>query len=61
MSKAEMRPGDLIIFNNGSHVGIYAGNGRVIQEGGGLKKVGYLNVSPGSSWYNNITAVKRMF
>lgn len=59
--KADMRPGDLLIFDNGGHVGIYAGNGQMIQEGGGLQKVGYLKVAPGSYWYNHITAVKRMF
>ncbi|UOF91273.1 NlpC/P60 family protein [Fodinisporobacter ferrooxydans] len=57
----DMRPGDLIIFNKGGHVGIYAGNGQMIEEGGGLGKVGYLKVSPGSYWYNHITVVKRMF
>jgi cell wall-associated NlpC family hydrolase len=56
-----MRPGDLLIENGGGHVGIYIGNGEMIQEGGGLKKVGYLRVTPGSYWYNHITAVKRMF
>jgi cell wall-associated NlpC family hydrolase len=58
---AQMRPGDLLVFNQGGHVGIYIGNGQMIQEGGGLKKVGYLKVSPGSYWYNHISAVKRMF
>ena len=57
----DMQPGDLLIFNNGGHVGIYIGNGQMIQEGGGLGKVGYLRVSPGSYWYNHLTAVKRMF
>lgn len=56
-----MRPGDLIIEDGGHHVGIYAGNGQMIQEGGGLGKVGYLRLTPGSYWYNHITAVKRMF
>jgi len=56
-----MRPGDLLIFNHGGHVGIYVGNGRFIEEGGGLGKVGYLKVSPGSYWYNHLTDVKRMF
>ncbi|MCF8568546.1 C40 family peptidase [Alicyclobacillus tolerans] len=56
-----MRLGDLLIFNNGAHVGSNDGNGRMIEEGGGLGKVGYLRVAPGSYWYNHITAVKRMF
>jgi cell wall-associated NlpC family hydrolase len=57
----DMRPGDLIAFNRGGHVGIYIGNGEMIQEGGGLGKVGYLKLSPGSYWYKHISAVKRMF
>jgi cell wall-associated NlpC family hydrolase len=59
--KSQMRPGDLLIFDGGRHVGIYAGNGRMIQEGGGLGRVGYLSVAPGSYWSKHITAVKRMF
>lgn len=59
--KSQMRPGDLVIFNKGKHVGIYAGNGRMIQAGGGLGKVGYLKLAPGSYWYQHITVVKRMF
>ncbi|RIV20108.1 peptidoglycan endopeptidase [Alicyclobacillaceae bacterium I2511] len=58
---ADMQPGDLLIFNNGQHVGIYAGNDRMIEEGGGLGKVGYLSVAPNSYWGSHITAVKRMF
>lgn len=58
---SSMRPGDLLAFNEGGHVGIYIGNGEMIQCGGGLAKVGYLKVSPGSYWYNHISAVKRMF
>ena len=61
VAKANMRVGDLLTFNQGSHVGIYAGNGQMIQEGGGLGKVGYLSVKPGSYWGNHISAVKRMF
>ncbi|WP_018133179.1 C40 family peptidase [Effusibacillus pohliae] len=59
--KSEMRPGDLVVFDQGHHVGIYIGNGRMIQEGGGLGKVGYLPLKPGSYWYKHITVVKRMF
>ncbi|MBX5436238.1 MAG: C40 family peptidase [Alicyclobacillaceae bacterium] len=61
VAKSQMRPGDLLIFDNGHHVGIYAGGGEMIQEGGGLGKVGYLQVSPGSYWYRHLTAVKRMY
>ncbi|MCW2277663.1 C40 family peptidase [Heliophilum fasciatum] len=59
--KSQMRPGDLVIFNNGSHVSIYAGNNQVIQEGGGLGKVGYLSIAPKTYWGKHITAVKRMY
>ncbi len=59
--KRDMRVGDLVIFEHGAHVGIYAGNGRMIQEGGGLGRVGFLPLSPGSYWYKHITVVKGMF
>jgi cell wall-associated NlpC family hydrolase len=59
--RSQMKPGDLLIFDYGRHVGIYAGNNQVIQEGGGLAKVGYLNIAPGHYWSKHITAVKRMF
>jgi cell wall-associated NlpC family hydrolase len=58
---SSMRPGDLLVFNQGGHVGIYIGNGQMIQCGGGLAKVGYLKVSEGSYWYTHISSVKRMF
>lgn len=61
VSISDMQPGDLIAFNYGSHVGIYIGNGQMLQEGGGLKKVGYLPLHQGSYWYNHISAVKRMY
>ncbi|PWI57912.1 C40 family peptidase [Sulfoacidibacillus thermotolerans] len=61
VSLDEMLPGDLLIFAVGQHVGIYVGEGQMIQAGGGLGKVGYLRVSPGSYWYKHLTAVKRMF
>ncbi len=61
VAKNQIRTGDLLVFDSGGHVGIYAGNGTMIQEGGGLKKVGYLNMKPGSYWWNHLTVVKRMF
>lgn len=57
----QLRVGDLMIFENGAHVGIYAGNGQIIQCGGGLHRVGYLKYTLGSYWYNHLTGVKRMF
>lgn len=56
-----MRPGDIVFFDQGKHCGIYVGGGRMIQEGGGLGKVGYLPLKPGSPWYARVSAIKRMF
>lgn len=58
---SDIQPGDLLTFNDGGHSGIYIGNNQMIQCGGGLGKVGYLSVAPGSYWYNHLSAVKRMF
>ncbi len=58
---ASKQVGDLLIFENGKHVGIYAGNNKVIQDGGGLGKVGYLSLASGSYWGNHLTSVRRMF
>lgn len=58
---SQMRPGDLLIFNDGGHVGIYAGNNQMIEEGGGLGKVGYLSVSSASYWGKHLSAVRRMY
>ncbi len=61
VSISQMQPGDLVAFDLGAHVGIYTGNGQMIQEGGGLKKVGYLPLAHGKYWYNHISAVKRLY
>jgi cell wall-associated NlpC family hydrolase len=58
---SQMQEGDLVCFNNGGHVGIYMGNGQMIQMGGGTGKCSYLPLKPGSYWYRHISAVKRMF
>lgn len=57
----QMTPGDLLIFEQGAHVGIYAGNGQMIEEGGGLGKVGYLPVGNGSYWGKHLSSVRRLF
>jgi cell wall-associated NlpC family hydrolase len=57
----EMQAGDLVIFRNGGHAGIYMGNGKMLQIGGGTGKCTYLPLRPGSTWYKRISAVKRMF
>lgn len=61
ISRSQMQPGDLITFEQGAHVGIYAGNNQVIQCGGGLKKVGYISIASGRYWGNHISAIKRMY
>lgn len=57
---SQMRVGDIIFFENGKHEGIFVGNRRMINEGGGLGKVGYLSVGPGSYWGKRITSVRRL-
>lgn len=57
----DMRKGDLLIFEDGKHVGIYSGNDQMIQCGGGLGKVGTLSLGPDSYWGNHLSAVRRMF
>ena len=63
---SQMQPGDLLFFSDNSnptgsaHVGIYIGNGQMIQEGGGLGKVGYLSVTTGY-WSHHLVAAHRMF
>ncbi|WP_245630070.1 C40 family peptidase [Alicyclobacillus acidiphilus] len=60
-SWANVQPGDLLSFDDGGHSGIYVGNGEMIQCGGGLGKVGYLSVKPGSYWGNHLSAVKKIY
>jgi len=66
VSLSQMRPGDLLFFSDNSnstgtaHVGIYIGNGEMIQEGGGLGKVGYLSVTSGY-WAHHLVAAHRLF
>ncbi|WAH36876.1 C40 family peptidase [Alicyclobacillus dauci] len=57
----DMRKGDLLLFDNGKHVGIYAGNDQMIQAGGGLGHVGTLPLGPDSYWGKQLSAVRRMF
>lgn len=61
VSYSARRPGDLVIFERGRHVGIYVGGNRFINCGGGLGKVGYLSLGPGSYWGHHVTSYRRMF
>jgi cell wall-associated NlpC family hydrolase len=46
VAKSDLRPGDLVFFYKGiSHVGIYAGNGKVLHASNPSKPVGYLKMS----------------
>lgn len=62
----EMRPGDELFFSDrtnptgSAHVGIYIGHGEMIEEGGGLGKVGYLSIDHGF-WSRHLVAVHRLF
>jgi len=60
VERSEMRPGDVLVFDKGGHVGIFVGDGRMIQCGGDLDCVGYLSVDSGY-WADHITVVKRLF
>lgn len=57
----DRRKGDLLIFENGKHVGIYAGDDKMIQAGGGLGKVGYVSIGPESYWGKRLNSVRRMY
>lgn len=57
----DLRPGDLLIFEHGRHVGIYTGNDEMIQAGGGLNKVGSIALGPESYWGKRLSAVRRMY
>jgi len=46
ISKSNLRNGDLVFFNRGiSHVGLYAGNGKVIHAPRSGKSVSYIKMS----------------
>lgn len=46
VSKSELRPGDLVFFYSPiSHVGLYAGDGQIIQSSRPGKPVGYASIS----------------
>ncbi|TWX38950.1 NlpC/P60 family protein [Frigoribacterium sp. ACAM 257] len=43
ISASEARPGDVVVFNDGSHDGFYAGNGMILDA---PKPGGYVSVRP---------------
>ena len=46
VKKSELKAGDLVFFYSGpSHVGIYAGDGKIVHAPGSGKKVSYIKVS----------------
>lgn len=45
VKKSDLRPGDLVFFYSGpSHVGVYAGGGKIIHAPGSGRKVSYIKV-----------------
>lgn len=61
VARSNLRVGDVIFFERGAHEGIYIGNDRMIQEGGGMGMVSYMSVRPGSYWGSRISAIRRLF
>lgn len=57
----DMQKGDLLIFEDGRHVGIYLGNNEMIQAGGGLGAVGVVSLGPESYWGKQLTTVRRLY
>ena len=54
VSQSEMQPGDIVCYSG--HVGIYAGNGMLINAANEKTGITYTNAS-----YSNILAVRRIF
>ena len=54
VSKSDMRPGDIVVY--GGHVGIYAGNGKLLSALGKKYGITYCSVN-----YKPIQAVRRIF
>ncbi len=55
-----MSPGDLLIFAEGRHLGIFTGAGRYLCAGGGSGKVGYQDLHQGRYRLSNLTMVRRL-
>ncbi|WP_067624490.1 C40 family peptidase [Alicyclobacillus acidiphilus] len=57
----DLRPGDLLFFDNGAHVGIYCGDDEMYQCGGGTGKVSKISIGPDSDWGKRLDSVRRMY
>lgn len=57
----DLRPGDLLLFDNGRHVGIYCGDDAMYQCGGGEGKVSRVSIGPDSDWGKHLDSVRRLY
>ncbi len=53
-------PGDLLIFAEGRHLGIFMGAGQYLSAGGGTGKVSYLDLRQSRYHLGNLTMVRRL-
>ena len=52
-----MQPGDIVIFNGGTHAAIYVGNNHIIHA---MNPSDGLRVTTISSFYGTVTSVRRL-
>lgn len=57
----DRRPGDLLIFDHGRQVAIYAGDDEMLMCGGGTGKVTRQSLGPESTFAQELSGVRRMF
>ena len=55
-----MVPGDLLIFAEGRHLGIFTGAGQYLSAGGGSGKVSYLDLRKSRYHLGNLTMIRRL-
>ncbi|MGN1330050.1 MAG: SH3 domain-containing protein [Clostridia bacterium] len=58
VSKADLQPGDLVVFSGASHVGIYVGNGQFIHAANPSEGVRYDSISSGY-WAGQYQSARR--
>jgi cell wall-associated NlpC family hydrolase len=51
VSKADLQPGDILVFNGAGHVGIYVGHGQLIDA---LHTGLPIELVPFSGWYQQV-------
>jgi cell wall-associated NlpC family hydrolase len=60
VSYSQLRPGDLVWFYNGGHMGIYMGGGQMVHSPRTGDVVKISDVSPGSAYYPNFLGARRI-